>query len=365
MKYVYRKKIYIFLFTAVDLVGGLVFKPFRALQRGGREDIRRILLIRADHIGDVIASTVVLGPLKKAFPQAEIDFLTSSWAYDLVKGSPNITRVIQFDPPWFTRRSRRPGEGVRGFFEMARIMRQGRYDLVVDLRGDARHIAAMFLAGVKRRISYGITGGGFLLTDQVPYEGPAHETDRNLALLRPLGLDERSSGVRIDFTEKDAEDARAVMGRTSIRGGYAVMHATPGHDTKDWNEENFAAVLKYLSAGKGLAPVLVGSGADSERVRRIIGLSGGDAVDLSGRTRLGMLGPILKGASLFVGVDSGPSHIAAASGIPTVILFSGVNDPLQWAPRGDNVKLVYPGRNRTLADVRSDEVCAAIDEVLA
>ena len=365
MKYVYRKRIYIFLFTAVDLLGSLIFKPFRAFRRAGREDIRRILLIRADHIGDVIASTAVLGPLKKAFPRAEIDFLTASWAYDLVKGSPDITRVIQFDPPWFTRRGRRPGAGVRGFFEMARVLRQGRYDLAIDLRGDVRHIAAMSLAGVKRRISYGITGGGFLLTDQVPYEGLEHETDRNLALLKPLGLDERSSGVRIDFTQKDAEDARAVMGQAALRGSYAVMHATPGHDTKNWKEENFAAVLKHLSAGKGLAPVLVGSGDDAERVRRIIALSGGDAVDLSGRTSLGMLGPILKGASLFVGVDSGPSHIAAASGIPTVILFSGVNDPLQWAPRGGNVKLVYPGKDRTLADVRADEVCAAIDEVLA
>jgi len=364
MRYAYRKKTYIFLFTVLDRLGGVLLKPFR---RAGRElpaSLKSVLLIRVDHIGDVIASTAALKPLKEAFPEARVDLMTSSDGYELVKGSPWVDNIIKFDAPWFSRERRGFISGVKGFFRMRGLMRRGGYDAAVDLRGDARHIAAMFLSGLKRTISYGITGGGFLLTDEVPWAPQEHETDRNMALLAPLGVADKSGEVDIRYDERDAEEAAALLRREGVSGGYAVLHVAPGHGAKTWKKKDFAEVLRHLSANRSLAPVLVGASTDSAQVREVIGLSGSKAFDLSGKTRLGMLGPIFKGASVFIGVDSGPAHIAAATGIPTVILFSGVNDPMRWAPRGDNVRLVYPGPGMTLSDVGPGDVCRVIDEVL-
>ncbi|MFH1664555.1 MAG: glycosyltransferase family 9 protein, partial [Candidatus Omnitrophota bacterium] len=81
-------------------------------------------------------------------------------------------------------------------------------------------------------------------------------------------------------------------------------------------------------------------------------------------TNIGTLGAILEKASLFVGVDSGPAHISAAAGIPTIVLFSGANDPAQWAPRGKNVRVIFPGLGNDLSHISTEEVCGVVDEVV-
>ena len=78
MKYAYENKFYTILFTFLDLIGGFLFLPFRLFLKKSENDLRRILLIRCDHIGDVINATCVLEPLRKRFPDAVIDFMVSS-----------------------------------------------------------------------------------------------------------------------------------------------------------------------------------------------------------------------------------------------------------------------------------------------
>ncbi|MDD3089620.1 MAG: hypothetical protein PHT95_06730, partial [Candidatus Omnitrophica bacterium] len=187
--YVYKKRSLIFIFSIIDLIGTILAWPFKAFGRKKRDVFARIAVIRIDHVGDVIMSTCVLGPLRKTHPASAIDMVVPSWAYDIVKSSPDITKAMLFDPVWFDRKVRaRFFAQARGVFALARLLKAGRYDAVVDLRGDFRHILAMWLSGAKRRISCGVTGGAFLLTDVVPYSAHAHQTERNLSLLGPLGV---------------------------------------------------------------------------------------------------------------------------------------------------------------------------------
>jgi ADP-heptose:LPS heptosyltransferase len=109
---------------------------------------------------------------------------------------------------------------------------------------------------------------------------------------------------------------------------------------------------------------LIGAQEDGLRIKDVITGAGVDVVDLAGRTKLSELGPLCAGASLFVGLDSGPSHIAAYTGIPTMILFSGVNDPVQWAPKGENVRIIYPGKGKDLSGITPVEVMREIDRVI-
>jgi len=138
----------------------------------------------------------------------------------------------------------------------------------------------------------------------------------------------------------------------------------PGHVTKVWEDGRFAEVIKYISAQKGLMPCLAGSGDDRNKINDIVKMSGVKCVDLAGKTSLGMLYYFSRRADIFVGVDSGPAHIAAAAGAPCVILFSGVNDPDEWAPRGKNVRIVYPGPGKDLSFVEVGEVVRVIDGTL-
>ena len=362
--YVYKKKIYIVFFSIIDFLGNIISFPFRMFKSDIPKSLKKILLIREDHVGDVISSTVVLTPLRRAFPGADIDFLAPSWGMGILKGDPNLTKLIKFDPPWFDRGVKGFVPWMRGFFDMVKIIREGDYDLVIDLRGDARHIIAMFVAGTKYRLSYGITGCGFLLTHQIPYKGTMHENRRNAELLKPLGIECYSPGIKLYFSDEDILDAGNIKREVGIDYPYAVIHIVPGHPEKKWNKESFARVARYIHDEKALVPVFIGTDEDRADIKDVIEKAGVKAINLSGMTSLSMLGPILTGASLFVGLDSGPSHIAAYTEAPTVILFSGANDPAQWAPEGANVNVIYPGRGKDLSCIDAGEVFRMIDKVL-
>ena len=365
MKYVYKKKINIFLFSVLDFIGGIIAFPFKTFRQKTPKHFNKILLIREDHVGDVISASVVLSPLRRAFPGAEIDFMAPSWGMGILKGDPNLNNIVQFDPPWFDRRSKGFSQQIKGFFCMVDIMKKGEYDLAIDLRGDARHIAAMFAAGIKCRISYGITGCGFLLTHQVPYKGTMHENERNAELLKPLGIECCSPGINLYFSDEDILEAGNLKKELGINYPYAVIHVVPGHPEKKWNTASFSEVARYIHDEKGLVPIFIGTHDDRGDVKAVIEMAGVKSINLSGMTSLSVLGPFMTGASLFVGLDSGPTHIAAYTETPTIMLFSGVNDPAQWAPRGENVTIVYPGRGKDLSQITPREVFRMIDKVIA
>ena len=364
MKYVFKKKLYLLGAFVIDVVGNVMFSPAKIFRRGLPRSFSRILVVRGDHIGDVVSATVVLEPLRRAFPEARIDFLAPSWAADILTNNPFFDDIVRFDPPWFDRRGGGLIAQLKGVIRMSGLMKRGGYDLVIDLRGDVRHILAAFLAGVKGRIGYGITGGGFLLTERVPYDGIMHETERNMALLRPLGIEEPPREIKLYFPESEKRKGALFGEKTGKTGPYAVLHVVPGHPAKNWSDDGFAHVARYLRDHKKLVPVAVGSASDNFRIRRISDKAGRGIVNLAGKTSLGELACLLKEADLFVGIDSGPSHLAAAAGTPSVILFSGVNDPGQWAPGGRNTRIVYPGKGKDLSSIGPEEACRVIDEVL-
>ena len=363
--YIYEKKILMVMFFLIDAVGYLFALPLRIFRKEAVLVPKKILIIRLDHIGDVVEATVVLKPLRKKLPDAEIVFMAHSRSKDILEKNPHIDKVISFDAPWFDRKSHKAVRYLKALAQMINTIRTGSFNAAVDLRGDVRHITAMFFAGVKSRISYGITGGGFLLTHIIPYRKKSHETEKNIMLLGPFGITAGFFGTELYYSEKDAEKAESLKKDAGISDKYAVMHAFPGHSSKKWNADKFRAVTRYLRSEKGLQVVIVGTASEEAYIKGLKGPEEDDGViDISGKTGLGMLGHILKKASIFVGLDSGPSHIAAAEGVPGVVLFSGVNDPGQWAPRSEKIKIIYPGEGKDLSGVSTEEVCGAIDEVL-
>ena len=364
--YVYKKKIYIAFFTILDMVGLVLTSPFRRVNRKYiPAGLRKILLIRVDHIGDMISSTVVVPYIRKAYPEAEIDFMAASSGSDILEGDPGIDHIVKFDPAWFDRGAGGVAVKIKSFFEMIKALRKGQYDLAIDLRGDSRHIAAVFMAGIKNRISYGITGLGFLLTHCVPYEGIIHETGRNIKLLEPLGISYSGDAEpELHFSDDDLRKAGEILNDSVGGGAYAVIHVFPGRPEKMWTAEGFSSLARWLSELKGLIPMFAGSGKDTPGIENVIEMSGVPCVDLSERTSLGILGCVIDRATVFIGVDSGPSHMAAALNTPSVVLFSGTDDPEQWAPKGKKVRVICPGKGKDLSSVTLDEVKDAVEEVL-
>ncbi len=364
--YIYKKRSLIILFTILDAIGGVVSWPFRVFGSVRiPENPERIAVLRLDHIGDIIMATVVLKPLRKRLPASTIDMIVPSWGFDLVKTSTEATNVVIFDTAWFDRRcSAGTAAQAKGVFSLARLLRKGKYDVVVDLRGDFRHILAMWLAGIRGRISYGVTGGGFLLTHEVPYRRNRHETERNIDLVRVLGAGPQVPEVEMHILPEAERKAERLLAENGVNGPYAVIHPSPGHSSKVWDEDGFFAVAGYLAGSKNLTCVFVGSPGGSGLVRSVVSRIGKKGRDLCGKTDLETLAALIRNASFFIGVDSAPAHIAAAFKVPGIILFSGINDPDEWAPKGGHLKVIHPGRGKDLSSVTPREVCEAIDAIL-
>jgi heptosyltransferase I len=363
-EYVYiRKKHLLFLITVIDALGALLlwpFKIFNPFQKQGT--ITRILLIRLDHMGDVILSTVALRPLREAFPHASIDFIAGRWAIDVVRYNTCIDNAIEFNPSWFDRdRPYNVFDQLSDILALAAIIRKGRYDAAIDFRGDLRHNIALFLSGVKCRIGYsGINGGEFLLSHKFVHRKGIHETEHNLELLEALGISQHTARIDIPFGDGSRERIKA----NGITEPYAVFHAAAGEADKLWDNRKFAGLIDYISEKGKLTGVLVGSGKDYRIIREIVSLTKAGALDFSGKTDFQSLAELIRRASLFIGVDSGPAHIAAAFDIPSVVIFSGVNDLSQWKPLGRRVGIVYPGKGRDLSAVSLIDVRRVVDEVL-
>ena len=364
MRYIYVKRRYRILFSLMDAIGAIVFFPLKLFRSKLPRHPPKILLIRTDHIGDVLSATAVFEPLRNKFPDASIEVMVASWAADLLEHHPHINAQIRFDAPWFDRRNSRFFYSITQFFKMIGLIKNGRYDVAIDLRGDVRHISALFLARVAHRISYGIFGGGFLLTCKVPYEGILHETKRNMALLVPLGIDEPPADIKIYFSEKDAQNVSILRKKENIDGAFAVLHTVPGNPLRTWVSEKFAALAKYIHDTYELMPIVIGSAADRDKISPIISAADVEIRDVTGKLSLLELAGLLKQASLFVGVDSGPAHIAGAVGIPSVIIFSGINDPRQWTPKGDHIRVVHPAPDQPISSIRMEDVSRAIEEIL-
>jgi len=336
--YVFKKKIYKVLVPLFDVVGYILFW-FRNLVKKETKpaEPKNILVIRLDHIGDVLFATPAVKILRERFKGSKITFLVGSWAKGVLEKNPNINQIIVYDAPWFKRDKEQKSAG---FWQMVKKVKEQNFDLGIDLRGDLRNIALMYLGGVKYRVGYGITGGGFLLSKVVKYDKAKHEIRHNIDILEQVapGVSHGRIAKPEFFTLKEDENfASEFLFEHGIINGDAIIaiHPGAGSQVKLWDENKFAEVISSLS--KKAKIIVFGNEKEKDLVRRIIALSKADCVNAAGKTTLGQMAAIIKKCKVFIGTDSGPAHIASAVGTPVISIFSGVNDPAQWGPVGDKV----------------------------
>jgi heptosyltransferase-2 len=369
----------------LDALGALLIRPWRRLRAVPRvEDPRRILLVQLDHLGDAVLTSPLLGRLHAAYPQALIDVLASPSNREVFEADPRVHRVVLAERNWFERDRGRRAMGS-AVWQLGRSLRKARYDLGVDVRGDILTVLVLALAGIPRRIGWAMGGGGFLLTDVADWIPGRHEVASRLALLGRLGITaDGPARVSVSVTDRD----RAIVARRlrdawgaprpqrpaaalkpnlvacgkdanpspRVRDGvFAVPDLEPSRDDSEWlHAGRFGAPAPLLAAhlGAGTAAkrwppahwkTLIGRFLDDGwRVVVIGGPEDADAAtvlephprlrDWTGAMTVPETTAFLERADLFLGADSGPSHLAACAGTPSVVLFSGTNHHAQWRP---------------------------------
>jgi heptosyltransferase-2/heptosyltransferase-3 len=314
----------------------------------------RILAVRLDHLGDMLFIRPALQALKNKFPSSRITVLTSAAGARLLEQDPWVDEIITWEAPWFARHKLSPQPG---FFRLARLLRSRQFDLALEFRGDIRHLVLLWLAGVRVRAGYDVTGGGFLL--HLPLKLPVglHEVERNLAVAAAVGAG-AGPGKYPQLTLTDAEK-KAGAAVWSGTGPKVVIHPSAGNPAKRWPATQCAQVCDTLRQA-ACQVLLVGTEADRPLATEIIRACQHPPRDLTGNTPLRVLAAILGEADLVIGTDSGPAHLAVTQDAPVVMLWSETNEPEEWGPWGQGVRASLI-RNPWRPEATKEIIRAALD----
>lgn len=295
---------------------------------------RSILLVQLDHLGDAVLTSPLVRRLRASFPEARIDVLASLSNRAVFEADPHIDRVHVAARNWFERR--RGGFSLwPAVWALGRALRHERYDLGIDVRGDVLTIFVLALARVPRRVGWAMGGGGFLLTDIVPWSPGRHEVISRLALADALGLAaDGPPRVAIAISDDNRRAVRRLLreARSTPRGSHApllAVHLGAGTAAKRWPIAFWHALIaRFLT--EGWRVVTVGGPEDLEDAPGLP--SHPRLTDFTGQLSITETAALFERADLFLGADSGPAHVAACVGLPAVVLFSGTNLARQWRP---------------------------------
>lgn len=371
--YVFKKKWRRLLAALFDGAGTILIQPWMKKPVPGLP--KKILVVRADSLGDGVLTLPAVKALQERFPQARTDFLVSRSVYDLYHLFFPDSKIHLLEPGWFSQ-GNPPGAYFSQFIRLTGKLRGEHYDLGIDFRGDVRTILLMLSAGIPDRWGRGGTGGGFLLTRQIPLSGDEPEALRNLELVQG-----RREAFALNLQEMKAlplsPEVERVWGLLGS-GKKIIIHVGAGYPSKRWSTHRFVELAKRIR-GAGLGtPVFIGSDGEKgllEPYRREWSETAGNLV---GKTSPAELIQILKESDLFVGNDSGPAHLAALSGCKLVTVFSGTNAFRPWAPLSSKLRLImHPvpcspceekvcplKRQDCLEDISLEEVYRAVEDAL-
>jgi len=307
---------------------------------------KRVLLIRLQNHGDVLLTTPMFSALKQHFPGVEVDALVFAETVPMLSANPDLTKV------WALPRGKQVGRGLRRVLALIRLMleiRSRRYDWVLHLNDQWPGAVAAAVSGASVRFGYEMEKRDFWLWRKIfpvrivpVFAG--HMVEKNLAVLEALGVpvDARHAPCTMGFSAQDAELVRAKLAQTGVTEKYVLIHPASRWFFKCWEDERFAEVIAAL-AGSGWQVVLT-SAPDQRELDLVDGLlrrvSQPGVVSLAGQLTLPQLAAAIATASLFIGVDSVPMHMAAALGVPLVALFGPTHVHI-WRPWSERAEVIH------------------------
>jgi heptosyltransferase-3 len=306
------------------------------------EQLRRVLVIKLRHHGDVLLASPVFTALKGVAPAAEIDALVYEETAPMLGGHPAISRVHLIDRGW---KRRGLVTQARAEVRLLRELAARHYDLVVHLtehpRGAwlTRILRPRYAVARELPRPHWLWRTSFTHYYRLPRARPRHTVECNLDALRRLGFQPSSAERKLVLVPAamEAERAAALIARQGL-GSKRFVQLHPGSRWmfKCWTAEGYAGLIERL-ADEGWKIAI--TGAPDQRERELIDAilvalsAAGRAavVDLTGTLSLRELAALTREARLFVGVDSAPMHIAAAVSTPVVALF-GPSGEFEWGP---------------------------------
>lgn len=328
--------------------------------------VKRVLLIRPDHLGDLLFLGPALRWLRQQAPELDLTLAIGPWGRPALPGlSGGYDHLIELAFPAFERGQR---AGVVERWSMlprtARTLRPQGFDAALLFRSDhwwGAMLAAW--AGIPRRIGYATPETTPWLTEALPFPHE-HAAASNLRLAgqlldRPAPLDPLAAPIQFTLRPEDHQQALSLLATFNLQPAtcnlqrLVVIHPGAGAVVKLWEPDKWGAVARQLQQ-EGASVVVTGGPDEQALAAAVVAAAGERVVNLAGQTPFGVLAALLAEADLVLGPDSGPLHLAVAVGTPTVHLF-GPADPVRFGPWGPSA------RHRVLVSGWACAPCAKLD----
>jgi len=336
------------------LAGAVLWRLRRAPSSGAA---RRVLVIKPDNLGDLVLLTPALRLLRARLPHAEIVLLLGPWGWPAVAHNPDIDSVLVCRFPGF-------GNAARSsllqpyllLLKTALLLRAGGFDTALVARDDHWWGALLAAAaGIPRIAGYAVPEVAPFLTDSLPHSYADHAAAQAIRLVEAIAgapADERPA-LRAPCGAHEHAWARDWLARNNVDGRpLFAIHPGAGGAAKLWLPERWVAVADALHMAGDV--VLTAGPGEGDLVAAIAGRMERRPLLLAGEATLGQLAALYARCVLVLGVDSGPLHLAAASGTATIALF-GPGDAGRFGPWGD------PSRNRVVRSGLWCSPCGVID----
>lgn len=299
-------------------------------------EVRRILCVRLDNLGDVLMTTPAMRALREAAPGRRLTLLASSAGAQMAPYLPDVDEVIRYDAPWVSGQAE---PAVQTDLHMRRALEAGRFDAAVIFTVYSQNplpAALMcYLAGIPRRLAWCRENPYHLLTDwaqeKEPQQHVRHEVERQLALVEHVGATTADTRMRFAVADEDRHTLDALLATHGVRPGTpcVVLHAGASSASRRYPPERFGEVASHIAAQLRCPVLLTGGPEERETVQRVASATRASVrrylCDLSGLLTLGQLAALLERAAVLVSNNTGPVHIAAALGTPVVDLYALTN----------------------------------------
>ncbi len=301
---------------------------------------RNILVVKLGALGDIILAMEAFQAIRRHHANDHITLLTRRQFVSLTERMPWFDAVWPDPAPKLLQ--------VPKWLALRKQLRGGNFSRVYDLQCNGRAGFYFRLLGPGRPEWCGVARG---CSHPRPDFGGENlpVTERLLRLIEAAGVP-RAGATDLAWLDGD-------ISNYNLPSRYALIvpGCAPQHPYKRWPAPHYAGLVAMLAA-RGIAAVAIGTAVDNDAIGEIQALAP-DLINLAGRTELGQVAALARGAAAVIGNDTGPVHVTGMVGAPTLVLMSRVTDPVRMLPRGPQVSWL---KRDDLADLSAEEVFAAI-----
>ena len=303
----------------------------------------RILFVKLGSIGDVVHTLPALAAVRRAVPGAEISWVVERGAAEILRDNHFLKSLIEVDTKGL-RRWPLSGETLPATRRQLRRLRASPFDLAIDFQGLLKSALVARLSGARRRAGFDRASlreplSRLLLTRTVEVPARIHVIRKNLALAAgALGVELPTASDSFEFPvavsdahEREADEIVQLVGRR-----FTILNPGGGWPTKLWDAARYGALADALFVAHGLRSVVTYGPGERELAGRVVNASRAGAAVAASPTLKGFYA-LARRAAVYVGGDTGPTHLAVAAGAPVVGLFG----PTEWwrngSPRAEDI----------------------------